>query len=373
MSDSFTSRPTNVLDEGIHETTGRILSVGKKKRKKRARSMGRYPLRTVIGKYMESNRDYLAETTYTERERKLRMIARRYEKICAKNPDLKCDPEDWTERELTAFILDMRQRGLSLGTQKKSLGHVQAILKFVGNPVLMRMKAQMPHAIPRGQYVKGPSLNEDQVAKVLSATESLKGYRGEVAGFVMATYAYTGLRLSELRRARFEDLDTKAWVLRVRHPKGEGSYGDFRTVPIPEPLRPRVERFLRARETMIAKKGELTAEPLIPRQCGGPNAYYSENAFEQIAVKVRKVSGIQFDFRTLRRTYGQSLLNRGVGLPSVSLMLGHNSTLTTEKYYCRQDADSARLEVLRAFEGSVMRPVRETSKLTPRTELSGYV
>ena len=335
--------------------------------------MGRYPLRTAIGKYMESNRDYLAETTYTERERKLRMIARRYEKICAKNPDLKCDPEDWTERELTAFILDMRQRGLSLGTQKKSLGHVQAILKFVGNPVLMRMKAQMPHAIPRGQYVKGPSLNEDQVAKVLSATESLKGYRGEVAGFVMATYAYTGLRLSELRRARFEDLDTKAWVLRVRHPKGEGSYGDFRTVPIPEPLRPRVERFLRARETMIAKKGELTAEPLIPRQCGGPNAYYSENAFEQIAVKVRKVSGIQFDFRTLRRTYGQSLLNRGVGLPSVSLMLGHNSTLTTEKYYCRQDADSARLEVLRAFEGSVMRPVRETSKLTPRTELSGYV
>ena len=255
--------------------------------------MGRYPLRTVIGKYMESNRDYLAETTYTERERKLRMIARRYEKICAKNPDLKCDPEDWTERELTAFILDMRQRGLSLGTQKKSLGHVQAILKFVGNPVLMRMKAQMPHAIPRGQYVKGPSLNEDQVAKVLSATESLKGYRGEVAGFVMATYAYTGLRLSELRRARFEDLDTKAWVLRVRHPKGEGSYGDFRTVPIPEPLRPRVERFLRARETMIAKKGELTAEPLIPRQCGGPNAYYSENAFEQIAELRQRVVGLE--------------------------------------------------------------------------------
>jgi integrase/recombinase XerD len=322
---------------------------------------------------MESNRDYLAETTYAERERKLRMIARRFEKICAENPDLRRDPEDWTERELTAFILDMRRRGLSLGTQKKNLGHVQAILKFVGNPVLIRMKAQMPHAIPREHFVRGPSLKEDQVAKILSATESLKGYRGEVAGFIMATYAYTGLRLSELRRARFEDLDTKAWVLRVRHPKGEGSYGDVRTVPIPGPLRPRVERFLRARENMIAKKGQLTAEPLIPRQRGGPNAYYSENAFEQIAVKVRNASGVKFQFRTLRRTYGQSLLNRGVALPSVSLMLGHNSTLTTEKYYCRQDADSARLEVLRAFEDSVVHPVRETSKLTPETELTGYV
>jgi integrase/recombinase XerD len=322
---------------------------------------------------MDSNRDYLAETTYTERDRKLRMIARRFEKICTENPDLRRDPEDWTERELTAFILDMRKRGLSLGTQKKSLGHVQAILKFVGNPVLTKMKAQMPHAIPRGQYVKGPSLNEDQVAKILSATESIKGWRGEVARFVMATYAYTGLRLSELRRARFEDLDTKTWVLRVRHPKGEGSYGDFRTVPIPGPLRPRVERFFRARESMIAEKGQLTAEPLIPRQCGGPDAYYSEGAFEKISARVREISGIGFQFRTLRRTYGQSLLNRGVGLPSVSLMLGHNSTLTTEKYYCRQDADSARLEVIRAFDDSVMHPVRETPKLTPKTELSGYV
>jgi len=54
-------------------------------------------------------------------------------------------------------------------------------------------------------------------------------------------------------------------------------------------------------------------------------------------------------------------------------MLGHNSTLTTEKYYCRQDADSARLEVVRAFDDSVVRHVRETKKLTPKTEPTGYV
>ena len=124
---------------------------------------------------------------------------------------------------------------------------------------------------------------------------------------------------------------------------------------------------------MIAEKGLLEVEPLVPRQREGPNAYYSEHAFEMISKKVREISGIAFQFRTLRRTYGQSLLNRGVALPSVSLMLGHNSTLTTEKYYCRQDADSARLEVLRAFDESVVHPVRETTKLTPRTELTGYV
>ncbi|HUV61751.1 MAG TPA: tyrosine-type recombinase/integrase [Thermoplasmata archaeon] len=51
---------------------------------------------------------------------------------------------------------------------------------------------------------------------------------------------------------------------------------------------------------------------------------------------VQENSGIGFELRTLRRTYGQQLLDRGVSLESVSLALGHSSTLTTERYYCRK-------------------------------------
>jgi hypothetical protein len=54
-------------------------------------------------------------------------------------------------------------------------------------------------------------------------------------------------------------------------------------------------------------------------------------------------------------------------------MLGHASTVTTEKYYCRKDADSARLEVLKAFEESVVRPSFNTPRIDGKTELTGYV
>lgn len=333
--------------------------------------MGRYPLRTMARKYMEANRTYLAESTYSERERKLRAIAQRFEELCNENPELEKDPGRWTERELSAILLDWKKRGLSLGTQKKNLGHIQAVLKYIGNGALDMMKANMPHAIPRTQYIRGPSLSENQLTEVIGATEDLKGWQGEVARFVLSMYAFTGLRLSELRRARFADLDPKTWTLTVRHPKGEGSYGEFRVVPIPDTIRPSLERFLNARARMLAEKGCLEAEPLIPRQRGGPG-YYSANGFEEIACRVRERSGVEFDYRTLRRTYGQMLLNRGVGLQSVSLMLGHHSTLTTERYYCRQDANSARLEVLRALEGFKIGPKPVPPRIDEKSGLTGY-
>ena len=115
--------------------------------------MGRYPLRTTIGEYMTSSKDFLAETTYIERDRKLRAFTRLYEKLCDKDPALEQDPARWTEREISAILLDMRRRGLSLGTQKKQLGHINAVLKFVGNAVMPRMKARNPHMMPRGQYL----------------------------------------------------------------------------------------------------------------------------------------------------------------------------------------------------------------------------
>lgn len=333
--------------------------------------MGRYPLKETIGRYMESNRSFLAETTFIERGRKLRAFAEQYDEMHGRDATLEADPAKWTEREMGAIILDMRKRHLGLGTQKKQLGHINAVLKFVGNGVMSKMKVQTPHAFPRGQYVRGPSLTAGQLDALFDAVEKVTGWHGEVVRFVMAGYAYTGLRMSELRRAQFADLDLRGWTLRVRHPKGEGSYGEYRVVPLPGPLKPCVERFVRTRESMLAGKGELVAEPLIPRQRG--DGYYSANHFEQIAMEVRALSGVDFDFRSLRRTYGQNLLNRGVQLSTVSLMLGHASTLTTEKYYCRKDADSARLEVVRAFEESAPGPKFNPPLIDKKPGLTGYV
>jgi integrase len=75
---------------------------------------------------------------------------------------------------------------------------------------------------------------------------------------------------------------------------------------------------------------------------------------------------------TLRRTFGQVLLNRGVSIETVSLTLGHASTRTTETYYCRKDADSARSEVLRALAGTQNGPSAKNPLIERRELITGY-
>lgn len=334
--------------------------------------MGRYPLRTRIEAYMGANKEYLAEETLTERQRKLLAFAKRYEKICKTNPDFKGDPAKWGEKEIIAIILDTKGRGWSLETQAKELGNVQALLRFVGNGTLDKMRASKPYMFPRRSPTRGPSLNGEELSRVFKAAQEVGGWMGEVALMVMATLAYTGLRPGELRKAEVKDLDLTTWTLRVAHPKGESSYGKYRVAPIPDPLRPIVLRYLRARDRMLAEKGVVDAKPLI---CSmrRPGEFYSSKHMRHLKKTASERSGVAFELRTLRRTYGQTLLDRKVPLETVSLALGHASTRTTETYYCRKDADSARLEILKAFEGPATGPSAENPLIERETDFTGYV
>ena len=56
---------------------------------------------------------------------------------------------------------------------------------------------------------------------------------------------------------------------------------------------------------------------------------------------VEEESGVKFDLRKCRRTFGQSYLDADLDIESVSVLMGHLSTKTTEGYYCRKRNDVA--------------------------------
>ena len=57
---------------------------------------------------------------------------------------------------------------------------------------------------------------------------------------------------------------------------------------------------------------------------------------------VSMATGVEFDHRALRRTWGQALLDAGVSEEEVSVLLGHASTATTSRYYARTREGRAR-------------------------------
>jgi len=381
QADTFTYPPSHAPAEGNHATTPCRIStpsvVRKRGRpKKRGRggsnSLGRNPLKTRISQYLEANAGYLAEQTLVERRRKLEAFQRRYADVCRHDKTLRRDPAKWSEVEVRAILMEMRQHDWNPTTQAHELENIAAVLRFVGNPVLDMMKERIPTLFPRRLSHRGPSLSAEERQRVLGAAAGMGGWSGEIARVLIATHLYTGLRPKELRMSEVKDIDALHWVLHVRHPKGEGTYGDPRDTPIPEPLRPFIAEYMRARGRLLAEKGKLTARPFMCRK-DKPDAFYSANRLQTIKAKVEQLSGVKFELRALRRTYGQMLLDNDADLETASLALGHRSVRTTQAYYCQKSMDTVRSEVLRALGNGPSRPPgTKKGLISPTDDYTGY-
>jgi len=320
---------------------------------------------------MTDTKDYYSSATLDYTTDILQTLDREFADARINDPSLKVDPSQWGEPEIKAILLAIRKRKLSHNSQVQYIAVMRGFLRYIGNGVLDSMKARQPMLFPRKETVRKNCLSEEQLSRILESTDELSGWRGECMRFMIWTYAYTGLRLGELAKANRTDLDTHKWVLTVRHPKGERTYGTQRIIPIPEPLRLVMTRFLRAREQILAENGLLDTEPLVfPEQ--EPDKHICRPTIQAWKAEIERISGVKFTVHTLRRTYGQTLLDRGVQLQTVSLMLGHSSTVTTERYYCRKDADSARLEVIDAFRKSDTTPMVNPPMIEQKDFLSGY-
>jgi len=333
--------------------------------------MGRNPLKTRVTRYLEANKGILAVETLKERARKLRAFEGRYAMICETNSELMHDPEKWGEKEMVAVLQEIKSHGWSPTTQARELENIQGVLWFVNNGILDGMKVKYPHMFPKRVSHRGPSLNQEERGKILKATESISGWNGEVARFLIHTHLFTGLRPKELRTAQEDDLDTKTWMLRVRHPKGEGSYGFNREIPVPAPLRPVVIAYLKAREQMLAGHGLHHSLPLLCRK-DNPNSFYSANRLQTIKARVEKLSGVKFDLRTLRRTYGQMIVD-GSDIETAQIALGHNSVKTTQAYYCQKSLDTVNSNVLRVLDNAVpMAPSTKSPLISQKDDYTGY-
>jgi len=207
-----------------------------------------------------------------------------------------------------------------------------------GNTVLQRIRDEgerLPTATPKDIV----SLEESDLKTLRTAAGGMEGWNGDVVGFLVSFYPYTGLRPSELRLANIEDLDVKSWTLYVAHPKGEGKYAKKRTVIILPPAREPTLVFLAKRRKRLEENGLavfVESGPLVPSIHEGGVKHYSASAFRVMKHRLEDVTGLSFRLKDLRPTFTQMTLDKDPTLLSdVSKQLGHATSRTTELHYGR--------------------------------------
>lgn len=196
-------------------------------------------------------------------------------------------------------------------------------------------------------------LSEDSVENIRNAIETMPDWKGCVARFMIAMYAYSGLRRSELRLARIQDIDTSNWSILVVHPKGENRWTSSGIAPILQPARQEVLRFLTERRKYLDLYEVEECEPLVPRAWhGGRAEYWTEGMWGKVKDDVQEWAGIPFRIQTLRATFAQMCKDRGARIEAVSRALRHRTSRTTELYYARIRAEDAFRELENVFSDS---------------------
>jgi integrase len=187
-------------------------------------------------------------------------------------------------------------------------------------------------AIPKVPRRAPRFLNHEQVRQALALAVQ-NGVGAEVAVAI-----YSGLRLSELRRLRWQDIDFAAKSIVVEDTKGNR----IKAVPLhplaAQALQARRDAdgrydwvFAGARRKQVGKVGGWN--PNRPRRM---NTWFRILKPLQDAMPIFRQApkgSVTRGWHLFRHTFASLLVQAGVNIKKVSVWMGHSSVVTTEKYY----------------------------------------
>ncbi|MBR4503391.1 MAG: site-specific integrase [Candidatus Methanomethylophilaceae archaeon] len=134
-------------------------------------------------------------------------------------------------------------------------------------------------------------------------------------------------------------------IIHVVHVKGEGRYGEPRSVLLMDGVEDIVQHYLDVRASKLAERGKESRSMFPP--LNNSNEFYTQQGFCRMKACVEKEIGVRFQLRAGRRAFGQRLLDSGNRIEDVSVAMGHSSTKTTEGYYARNSENQVIKRILR--------------------------
>jgi integrase len=307
---------------------------------------GGIPYKAQVNEYLKKTEEYYQPDTRKERKRKFNLVAGTIVELGAPPNILK-----WSRKDILRWKRDIEGR-VQNSTSVKYWRCLKELLDYYKNDCLRDMLREKEIRMPRVPPKELHSLKPEDVKAIHDAVQTMEGWEGDIARFVTIFYPYTGLRPSELRTEKLSDVDITTWTLVVSCPKGSESYGRQRTVPIPVPARQPLIDFLEARRNYILS---LNHDPkmdiLIPYKQWRNLRVWPDARWRTLKRMISMRTTVIFSWKDYRSTFCQWAIDRGASLQSVSKIMGHSTSNTTELHYGRVKDMKAVDEVNRIMSG----------------------
>jgi hypothetical protein len=155
--------------------------------------LGRCPFASAVEYYLQRRYGVVADSTYTEEERKLKYLRNVFENLKSEGKVRTTDPRHIQRHEIQEFMSWMRRKGIDPVGQVKYLQYLKGFLRCFKNHVFEDMEADGVR-FPRS--IKKPirTIALEDLQRIFSVIDRMPAWHGSVARGMTALYLATGVR-----------------------------------------------------------------------------------------------------------------------------------------------------------------------------------
>ena len=298
--------------------------------------MSRYPFMEYATEFMKGMEGVYSDSTIPGLMRRYRRMNRDFIQLYESGEISTLSPKKFTADDVKAFLIMRKKKDLSFSEIRRDISALSNVCIYCGNNCVKECLVRYPRLKPSSR--NNPRLETftaeefESIDKAYS--DAPKDFRHVRAYTIVFIAMFCGTRTKEIRFMNIQDVDTTEWIIEINHPKGEDTYGLSRIVPVPVAIQSLISTYLLLRADFVKKMG-IRSNALFPSS-ENRTGYLSDKTLRAIKKIVEDESGVRFDFRKCRRSFGQNYIDMDLELSSVSVLMGHATTKTTEKYYGRR-------------------------------------
>lgn len=232
-----------------------------------------------------------------------------------------------TDIHIKQYLKTLKQQHIGARSMSRKISSLKAFFRYVSEYagykdvtellIFPKIEKKLPHY-----------LSEQEVELLLRVADSDTTNQG-IRNRVMLYLLYvTGMRISELVQSTISDIRFDVGFISVTGKGGKG-----RMVPLPQPMIPLLQNYLKTVHKSFTEKKHKT-EYLFPTYYAGCVKPITRQAFWTILKGMWSKTGIKRTIspHKLRHSFATHMLKHGANLRSLQLLLGHENLSTVQIY-----------------------------------------
>jgi integrase/recombinase XerD len=225
--------------------------------------------------------------------------------------------------ELAAFLSERKKQGLNASSLRITTVHLKVFFRWLAAKEQLAMDPAEPLLAPRPDQTLPETLHASEIIRLLESIDPAV-FLGRRDRAILELFYSSGLRLSELCKARLEMIDFDDGFLRVT-----GKGGKTRIVRVGKKALAAISDFLQNERPALV--GKRTSSHVFLSVRG---TLLSPDRVRQIVKERAKFAGIAQNIypHLLRHSFATHLLEGGADLRVIQELLGHSDISTTQVY-----------------------------------------